>query len=706
VSARFFHIAGGGQSVVFATTHDQVPELIYWGDGLAEIDWTNWSIPQRAVPHGMLDDGEKLDLFPEAGRGFSGFPALSYSGSGRDPVSQCVLVGTRAETANAIIFALADGKSGIEATLSFSIDAETGILSAQTTLTNTGALPLNVEWCAAITLPCAYDEFLQFSGRWTGEFQTDRVNLKNGQLVVENRTGRTSHHAPPFLVTGSHSFGEHQGSVIGLHLAWSGNHRLQAERLRDGRVVLQAGELLLPGEVSLADGETYQSPMAYLARSDSGLNGLSTRFHPFVRDSILDQKHRNKPRPVHFNTWEAVYFDHKKEKLEDLIREAATIGIERFVLDDGWFKGRNDDTAGLGDWSPDQVKYPHGLGPLINAVNAAGMEFGLWVEPEMANANSDLLRAHPDWILGVAGRKQPLGRGQYVLDLTRKDVCEYIFAALDKLLRDHPIAYLKWDMNRDLVHGISGNAHAVHAQTNAVYALIDRLRLAHPTVEIESCASGGGRADFEILKRTDRIWTSDCNDPLDRQIIQRGFSLFMPPRIMGAHVGPRRSHTTGREASLDVRALTAFFGHFGVEGDLTAFSEVEKNQLAGWIALHKRHRALIHSGQLIRLEHADPNLIAFAVTGASTLISVVQTDTPRFPAPASLPLTGVPMPDLCRVTLLNPSQHPQREMKQIPPFVRGEPTTMPGALLRNSGLPLPVLRVGDGALFHLEPDHD
>jgi alpha-galactosidase len=705
VSARFFHIVGGGQSVIFATTYDQVPELIYWGDRLGDIDWTTWSLPQRVVPHGMLDDGEKLDLFPEAGRGFSGFPALLYSGAARDPVSQCALVGTEAETTNSISFVLEDKASGFKTALSFSIDAETGILSAQTTLTNTAALPLNVEWCAAIALPCVFDNFLQFSGRWTGEFQTDRVTLKNGQLVIENRTGRTSHHAPPFLVAGSPNFGEHHGTVFGLHLAWSGNHRIHAERLRDGRVVLQAGELLLPGEICLGVGETYQSPTAYVARSDSGLNGLSTRFHPFVRDSILNQEHRNKPRPVHFNTWEAVYFDHKKEKLEDLIREAAIIGVERFVLDDGWFKGRNDDTAGLGDWTPDPAKYPQGLGPLIAAVNAAGMQFGLWVEPEMANANSDLLRSHPDWILGVARRKQPLGRGQYVLDCTRSNVCDYIFSALDKLLRDHPIAYLKWDMNRDLVHGISGNAHAVHAQTNAVYALIDRLRLAHPTVEIESCASGGGRADFEILKRTDRIWTSDCNDPLDRQIIQRGFSLFMPPGIMGAHVGPRRSHTTGREASLDVRALTAFFGHFGIEGDLTAFSDAEKKQLAKWIALHKHHRALIHTGHLIRLEHPDPNLVAFAVTGGSTLISVVQTDTPRFPTLASLPLTGVPIPDLCRVTLINPPLHPQRTMKQIPPFVRGEPLTMSGALLRNSGLPLPILRVGDGALFHLEPDN-
>lgn len=703
MSTRFFHIAGGGQSVVFGTADNQVPALIYWGEGLGDEDWAHWSLPETPVPHGMLDDGEKLDLFPEAGRGFSGFPALSYWGAGRDPISQCILVATETGATNTIAFVLADEASGIKTTLSFGIDAATGVLSAQSSLTNTSDRPLNVEWCAAIALPCPFDNFLQFSGRWTAEFQTDHVTLGSGQHVIENRTGRTSHAAPPFLVAGSPNFCENHGTVIGLHVAWSGNHRIHAERLRDGRIVLQAGELLLPGEIRLNSGETYHSPTVYLARSDAGLNGLSGRFHPFVRDQILDQRHPKKARPVHFNTWEAVYFDHNNEKLEALIREAATLGIERFVLDDGWFKGRTNDTAGLGDWTPDPAKYPDGLAPLIAAINAAGMEFGLWVEPEMANSNSDLLRAHPDWILGVAGRKQPLGRGQYVLDLTRTEVRNFIFAALDALLRNHPITYLKWDMNRDLVHGVSGCLHAVHAQTKAVYALIDQLRAAHPTVEIESCASGGGRADLEILKRTDRIWTSDCNDPLDRQIIQRGFSIFMPSRVMGAHVGPRRSHTTGREASLDVRALTGFFGHFGVEGDLTAFSEPEKARLGEWIGLHKRHRALIHTGHLIRLEHPDPSLIAFAVFGASTLISVVQTDTSRYPTPAPLPLKGVPIPNHCHITLLNPPKHPERAMKQVPTFVRGETTTISSALLRNAGLPLPILRVGDGALFHLEP---
>ncbi|HQN52708.1 MAG TPA: alpha-galactosidase, partial [Phenylobacterium sp.] len=351
---------------------------------------------------------------------------------------------------------------------------------------------------------------------------------------------------PPYMLVGEAGFSQATGEVTGAHLAWSGDARMLAERLRDGRIQLQGGELFLPGEVSLAPGETYDTPILYAARSGAGLNGLSDRFHPFVREVILGGRLKAKPRPVHFNTWEAVYFRHDLTELKALADLAAEVGAERFILDDGWFKGRNDDTTSLGDWIPDAAKYPNGLTPLIDRVRGLGLEFGLWVEPEMANLDSDLVRAHPDWLLHVDDRAQPVGRGQYVLDLTRPEVADHLFARLDALLAQHEIGYLKWDMNRDLTHAASRGRPASRRQTLAVYALIDRLRAAHPDVEIESCASGGGRADFEILKRTDRIWTSDCNDPVERQTIQQGFSIFFPPEVMGAHVGPAASHTTAR----------------------------------------------------------------------------------------------------------------------------------------------------------------
>ena len=452
----------------------------------------------------------------------------------------------------------------------------------------------------------------------------------------------------------------------------------------------------------LDPGALYETPTLYAALSDHGLNGLSDRLHPFVRDTILGGRLRDKPRPVHFNTWEAVYFRHELAELKALADSAAAVGAERFVLDDGWFKGRGDDTSSLGDWTPDPLKYPDGLGPLVAHVRGLGLEFGLWVEPEMANADSDLLRAHPDWILGESGRIQPLGRGQYVLDLTRPEVSEAIFGQIDALLAAQPIGYLKWDMNRDLTHPVSGGRPASHAQTRAVYALIDRLRTAHPGVEIESCASGGGRADYEILRRTDRIWTSDCNDPIERQSIQRTFSIFFPPEVMGAHVGPADSHTTARTTSLDLRAMTALFGHMGIEADVRAFAPRELEALASAIALHKALRLPLHGGRLVRQTPADPGAIAFAVIGEGAAVaSLAQVETPRIAGAAPLRLTGLEPDTLYDVRLVNPPRRARAAMKRIPALVRGETVPATGRWIAHAGLPTPILRAGEIAVFHL-----
>jgi alpha-galactosidase len=420
-----------------------------------------------------------------------------------------------------------------------------------------------------------------------------------------------------------------------------------------------------------------------------------------VRDLILAGRLRAKPRPVHFNTWEAVYFDQSLTAMCDLADAAARAGAERFVLDDGWFKGRDSDRSSLGDWTVDTRKYPDGLAPLVDHVRGLGMEFGLWVEPEMVNRCSDLFRAHPDWILEAPGREQPVGRGQLVLDLSRPEVADAIFGQLDRLLSDHAIAYLKWDMNRDLTHPLSDGRWSVGAQTRAVYQLMDRLRAAHPKVEIESCASGGARADYEILRRADRIWTSDCNDPIERQSIQRAFSVFFPPEVMGAHVGPRRSHTTARSASLEMRALTAFFGHMGIEGDLRGFDPPELEALVRWMALHKRMRGLLHGGRMLRLEHEDPGLAAFLVTDGEVLVSVAQLETATHALPAPLRLVGLDRCACYRLTLLNPPRRPERSMKR-PPAYLARPLSVSGAHLMQAGLTLPVLAAGELAVFHLE----
>ena len=588
-------------------------------------------------------------------------------------------------------------------TLAISLDPATGVAAFRSRLLNQGDEPLSLGWMAPAALPLTHDEVMVFDGRWAREFQPVRQRLATGLLVKENRTGRTSHHAPPFAVVGPPGFGEDAGEVLGLHLAWSGNHRLLVERLRDGRLQFQAGELFLPGEMTLAPGESYQTPILYAARSSAGLNGLSARFHPFVRDRILGGRLKGKPRTVHFNTWEAVYFRHDLAELKALADLAAGVGAERFVLDDGWFEGRNDDTTSLGDWRADRSKYPDGLGPLIDHVRGLGLEFGLWVEPEMANAESALLRAHPDWTLHEPGRVQPLGRGQHVLDLTRPQVADNIFGQIDALLSAHPIGYLKWDMNRDLTHAASAGRPAAHRQTLAVYALIDRVRAAHPGVEIESCASGGGRADFEILRRTDRVWTSDNNDPIERQAIQRGFSIFFPPEVMGAHVGASPDHSTGRRTSLELRALTALFGHMGIEADVRGFTEAERAALEQWTRLYKDHRALIHGGQVVRQVHADPGAVATMVVGeAGALASYAQLETPPRASPDPLRLVGLSPDGLYRARLLNPPRPPNAGMKVAPAMTSGAAIEASGRMIAAAGLPLPILRAGGIALFWLQ----
>ncbi len=698
-----FHRLDGGGDTLLVSLQEGRPHIAYWGPQLVQgaEGGLDVRLLDRAVPHGMLDGGVAFDLLPQSGWGFTGAGAFqSHRPDGRF-ITQLVFESCR-RSADGIDLVLADTLAQVEVTISLGLDAATGVAAFCTRVRNLALEPLHLDWVSPVALGAPDGEVLAFSGRWAREFDAERFRPGAGIWASDSRTGRTSHHAPPFLVVGETGFSEHHGQVLGLHLAWSGDHRLFVERLRDGRLQVQAGELFWPGEIVLAAGETYQAPVLYAARSDAGLNGLSDRLHGFVRDRIMGGRLRTRPRPVHFNTWEAVYFRHELEELKALADAVAGVGAERFVLDDGWFRGRNDDTAALGDWTPDPVKYPDGLGPLVDHVTGLGLEFGLWVEPEMANANSDLLRAHPDWILGEAGRVQPLGRGQYVLDLTRPEVSDAIFAQIDTLLAGNAIGYLKWDMNRDLTHPASGGRPASHAQTLAVYALIDRLRAAHPTVEIESCASGGGRADYEILKRTDRIWTSDCNDPIERQSIQRVFSIFFPPEVMGAHVGPADSHTTARITSLELRAMTALFGHMGIEADVRAFGAGDLQALTAAIGLHKQMRGLLHGGRLVRQETVDPGTTAFAVIdGSEALVSVAQVETPKSGAAAHLRVTGLDPLTLYDVRMINLPKRPRAAMKQIPALARGETLQASGLWIAQCGLPMPILRAGEIAVLHL-----
>ncbi len=599
----------------------RTPAIIYWGKKLSQETTgemlTLLSTRQEAKCSVVVE--APISLSPLLGQGFTGSPGIEITNNdiawslGGD-LSNVVQVNS-----NEVELESVDKIRKIKTIHKIKLDQTSNVLALSTELVNIGQQPLNVNWCAAPTIPMTdeMNKIMSFEGRWSHEFQRNTIDLFLGSFVRENRKGKTSHdNFPGFLMHNEYTH-ENTGECYGFHLGWSGNNKLRAELLPEGRSYVQLGELLLPGEVELRENESYKSPTLYSVYSANGFNEMSACFHRYVRTQLLQEKVRNKPRPVHYNTWEGIYFDHDVETLKGLAEHAGKLGVERFVLDDGWFKGRRGDYAGLGDWVVDKDIYPDGLQPLIDHVNNCGMEFGLWFEPEMVNPDSDLYRAHPDWVIQTEGNEQLQFRNQLVLDLTRTEVVDCLFKMIDDILVEYPkIEYIKWDMNRDINHaGAFNGKPAIHKQTKALYQLIARLRAKHPNVEIESCSSGGARVDYGVLEHTDRVWTSDSNDALDRLSIQRGCSYFFPSDVMGAHVGPRDCHITGKRVSVEMRAGVAFFGHMGIEMDPRELTDHERGALSHVIALHKKHRNLIHNGDLIRA-NSDGDSINFGIVNA------------------------------------------------------------------------------------------
>jgi alpha-galactosidase len=560
---------------------------------------------------------------------------------------------------------------------------------------------------ACLPIPQPMTEIIGFTGRWAKEFQLDRTPRHAGGYIRENRRGRTSHDSFPAIICCTPATTERAGDAYGMHLAWSGNHRIRVDTLSDGRVFASMGALLYPGELRLAPGARYASPQIVAAYSGDGLSPLSQFFHAHVRDHVLTPAMQAKPRPVHYNTWEAVYFGHDMDTLKTIASRAAEIGVERFVLDDGWFGSRRNDQSGLGDWTVSAEVYPNGLKPLVDHVTGLGMEMGIWFEPEMVNPDSDLYRAHPDWALAISGVDQVPFRHQYVLDISRPEVSDYLFDRIDAILTDHAISYIKWDMNRDLSHpgNVDGHPRA-HAQVTALWALLDRIRTQHPHVEIESCASGGGRADYGVLAHSDRVWTSDSNDAIDRQSIQRGGSLFLPLEVMGSHVGPRHCHVTGRTVSMRMRAATALMGHMGLELNLLEEPEAELAMLKAAIALYKDHRALLHSGSFYRLDGpAHLNSVGVVAHDRSeALFSVAHLTSHTEILADRLTFVGLDPARSYRVTLV----WPQNWRSVVPPSalerldIVGHGAVITGDVLMHIGLQLPLSWPETVFLFYLK----
>ncbi len=637
-------------------------------------------------------------LLPQAGQGGMATAAV-----------RCLRLGQECETSFNLIAAtqqgsglqlqFADAFAGIQVELRWQLH-DTGMVSSHCRLTNTGTTPLTVVRLASLALPLPgqFTQVVRFPGRWAAEMREERVPLARGLLAAVSHGGRPGFSGAQWVRLEGEDATETRGAVLGAHLAWSGDHELVIERDADNESRLLLAARIDIGEVILAPNEVYAAPEALFHCGEQGRYGLRTVFHRHALEQVLPRSATSTPRKVHLNTWEALYFNQSLPDLCSLADTTAALGIERFVLDDGWFHGRRDDTTSLGDWTPDATVFPEGLSPLIAHVQALGMDFGLWVEPEMVSPDSDLYRQHPDWCIALPGQPRPTQRHQLVLDLSKAEVTNHVFSQLDALLRPGNIAYLKWDHNRELFP-LAGRSQA---QALAHYALLDRLRAAHPAVEIETCASGGGRVDLGVLQRCSRFWASDNNDPIERLAINLGWFQFLPPRVAGNHVGPSPNPITGRQSSMHFRARVALFGHMGVEADPRRMPSYDFAMLQQHIAFYREWRDVLHEGAWSIPECSEPGVYGWlAMHEGRGLALAAQTR-----------LAGTYDVPALRFTTLNPNARyrvklpepwPEKAQRYLAaPEQWREGVVLSGTALATTGLALPLAQPETAWLVTLE----
>ena len=687
------HGTDGAVSSVVIMGDGGIPSIAYWGADLGDghLDARHFA---RLVPGGALDTEAPLAIVTEARRGYTGVPGIECSRNGKQVLPQFEMH-TAEITDTSARFLLNDEVAQLSLDIVITVH-EGGVVTIGAAVTNTAESAVSLD-ALRISVPVGSEarEVLALGGRHAMENVQQRTPWERATISVASRSGRTGHEQQNVVFAGTTAFGEQHGEVWATHLAWSGNFDITCDGITDARRSLHAGESLASGEVQLHLNEVYCTPLVVLAYSATGLTNASRSFHTYMRSL---RPARATPRPVHLNTWEAVYFNHDLPTLTSLATAAAAVGIERYVLDDGWFHGRRNDTAGLGDWWVDTEVWPMGLTPLIDHVRSLGMEFGIWFEPEMVNPNSELYRQHPEWALHDTDYPMVLGRNQLVLNMALPAVREYLFDSISAVLSAHDISYVKWDHNRPLVGG------AAHAQTLGTYQLFSRLNEAFPHVEFESCASGGGRVDMGIAPYVERFWTSDSIDALDRVSIQHGFSMLMPPEVMGAHIGGPVCHTTGRRHTMSFRAATAMFGWLGVEWNILDATERERERLAEMIALHKRHRALLHSGLAFRGDHSDSTVVVHGVV--ATNLSEALVNVTRVASGASTHTAPVHVPGL------DPKGTYEIHIALAPTVYalhRAHPDwmlhvnvmSMTGAQLANIGINMPALMPESAMVLHL-----
>ncbi len=595
-------------SYAMGLSQDGQLQHLYWGPALWRIADLPVAAPRKDLssfdPHQMLENEE----YPGWGGPRYYEPALKIT---RADGNRDLVLHYRSKhlDGNNLQIGLKDISDDIEVTLSYTVFPDSDIVERRAAVRNGTKQSITVESAQSASwyMPPGEGYRLSYlSGRWVAETQLNREPIHEGVKVIESRLGHTGHNFNPWFAVDNGDAEEAHGRVWFGALAWSGNWRIAVEQTPYRQVRITGGFNTFDFAYPLKPGETLETPGFYGGFTNGGFGGASRCLHHLERAHIAPGGLEARVRPVLYNSWEATEFNVDQQGQETLANKAAKLGVELFVMDDGWFGERNTDRAGLGDWFVNKTKFPNGLRPLIEHVNKLGMDFGLWVEPEMVNPDSELYRAHPDWVMNFPGRPRSELRNQLVLNLARDDVKEYIFSVLDKLATDYNVRYFKWDMNRTFSEpGWPEQRPEAERElwiqyVRNLYDIIDRLRARHPHLEIESCSGGGGRVDLGILKRVEEFWTSDNTEAFDRLKIQEGFSEAYAAKFMSAWVTDV-PNTNGRTTSLKYRFLVAMQGVLGVGANLNKWTAEDTALATKMIALDKRIRGTVQNGDLYRL---------------------------------------------------------------------------------------------------------
>ena len=615
-ASKVFRIDAAGTTYVMGVNSEGRLQALYWGKRLgvgdkfpeakekpeaAAFDRPITTTPQEFVGWGggLYVEPDLKITFPDGNRDL----ALKYQ--------------SHSIAGDTLTIVMKDVSRDVLVTLHYQPDAETGILRRWATIENRTGTPFTIEQVSAATwsLPRGTDYRLRYlTGRWAAEWSVQEQPVHPGKTVLESRRGTTGAQNNPWFAIDrpDHTTPETGGVWFGA-LGWSGSWQITVEQDLLQQVRVTGGPNSFDFGYRLGKGEHFDTPIFYGGYSDQGIGGASRLLHRFQVDSLLPHAPKPALRPVLYNSWEATEFRVDEAGQMALAEKAASFGVERFVMDDGWFGQRKDDHAGLGDWYVNQQKFPHGLKPLIDKVHSLNMEFGLWVEPEMVNPDSDLYRKHPDWVLNFTGRPRTEGRNQLVLNLARPDVRAYVYGFLDKLLSENDIAFLKWDYNRNWSEP-GWPAVAPEDQKKVyvdfirnLYSILAELRSKHPKVEIESCSGGGSRVDMGILQYTDEVWPSDNTDAYDRLLIQNGFTYAYTPAVMMAWVTDSPTWVNNRSLSLEYRFLSSMQGSLGIGANLNKWSPEDFATAKTMVAQYKTIRETVQRGSLYRLITPEHN---------------------------------------------------------------------------------------------------